>query len=105
VLNSSFGVAVFEAGATTTSVLSYNLRKYNLVGKRDFGMEVARGRSGTFGVCLVGSPTMKVACAEVKFNHNSGYVEFRTISPTSSLVNARITGSEVAIDPRCGMCF
>jgi hypothetical protein len=106
VLNSQFGVAVFEAGQTATSVLSYNLRTY-LPGnkKRGFGMQVAKGKSGTFGVCLVGSPTMKVACGKVIFDHNSGYVEFTTIEPTDSLVNAKITGAEVAVDPRCGACF
>jgi hypothetical protein len=106
VLNSQFGVAVFEAGMKTTSVLSYNLRTYLPDSKnRGFGMQVAKGRSGTFGVCLVGSPTMKVACGKVIFDHNSGYVEFKTIQPTDSLVNAKITGAEVAVDPRCGACF
>jgi hypothetical protein len=107
VLNSQFGVAVFEAGATATNVLSYNLRTYlvNVGQKRAFGMQVAQGKSGTFGVCLVGSPNVKVACAKIIFDHNSGYVEFRTISPTDSLVNAKITGAEVAVDPRCGACF
>jgi hypothetical protein len=105
VLNSAFGVAVFEAGKTTTSVLSYNLRTYYPLGERSFGMEVARGRSGTFGVCLVGSPAMKVACAKIIFRKDSGYVEFRTIEPTDSLVNAQITGAELAVDPRCGACF
>jgi len=106
VLNSAFGVAVFEAGMQTTSVLSYNLRTYlpNQQG-RSFGMQIAKGRSGTFGVCLVGSPSMKVACAKVIFDHNSGYVEFHPIEPTDALVNARITGAEVAVDPRCGACF
>jgi hypothetical protein len=105
VLDSKFGVAVFEAGMTTTNVLSYNLRLYNLVGSRNFGMQVAKGRSGTFGVCLVASPTKKIACAKIIFDHNSGYVEFTTISPTDSLVNARITGAQIAVDPRCGACF
>lgn len=107
VLNSQFGVAVFKTGATATNVLSYNLRTYliNLGQKRSFGMQVAKGESGTFGVCLVGSPTTKVACAKIIFDHNSGYVEFHTISPTDSLVNAKINGAEVAVDPRCGACF
>jgi hypothetical protein len=32
-------------------------------------------------------------------------VEFTTIQPTDTLVNAEITGSEIAVDPRCGACF
>jgi hypothetical protein len=107
VSKSKFGVAIYEAGMTTTNVLSYNLRTYYVpVGKkRSFGMEVAKGRSGTFGVCLVRSPSHKIACGKIEFDHDSGYVEFTTIQPTDSLVNARITGSEAAVDPRCGACF
>ena len=107
VLNSKFGVAVFQAGQSTTNVLSYNLRSYYTpAGKnRSFGMQVAKGKSGTFGVCLVGAPTRKIACAKIIFDHNSGYVEFHSISPTDALVNAKITGAQVAVDPRCGACF
>ena len=105
VLDSKFGVAVFEAGQATTSVLSYNMRSYYPLGHRSFGMQTSKGKSGTWGVCLVRSPSHKISCAKIKFDKNSGYVEFQTISPTHSLVNARITGSEIAVDPRCGACF
>jgi hypothetical protein len=104
VLDSSFGVAIFEAGAKSTAVFKHNLRPHYAIGSRDFGMEIAR-KSGTFGACLVNSPKEKIACAKITFNKNSGYVEFRTIQPTDTLVNATISGAEVGVDPRCGACF
>lgn len=112
-LNTKYGVAIFQAGKTTTTVLSTNLRSVYLLslppllqlGPREFGIEVARGKSGTFGACLVTAPTKKVACAKVIFDHKSGYVEFKVIPITDTLVNAKITGSELAVDPRCAACF
>jgi hypothetical protein len=107
VVDSQFGVAVFELGTAVVSVFTYNLRKYNTPAgkKRKFGAFVVKGRSGTFGVCLVRSPSQKVACGKIQFNKDSGYVEFKTIKPTDSLVNARISGAQIAVDPRCGACF
>jgi hypothetical protein len=103
ILNSSFGVAVYRNGQQTTTVLSSALRKFPLLGSRAFSIEVSDD-PGVFGVCLVASTTIKIACGRVEFDE-SGYVEFTTIQPTDALVNARITGSEIAVDPRCGACF
>jgi len=100
----SFGVAVYKAGATVVNVLSANLREYPRdLGLRTFGAFVS-DEPGTFGVCLLASPTRKIACGKVVF-HNSGYVEFTTIQPTDALVNARVDDSQIAVDPRCGACF
>jgi hypothetical protein len=104
ILDSEFGVVVYEAGAKTVNVLSYRMRKVpSTVNNRSFGIFVGK-KKGTFGLCLVNSPSKKIACAKLVFK-NSAYVELTTIQPTDALVNAKINSKEVAVDPRCGYCF
>jgi len=104
ILDSEFGVAVYETGAKSLNVLSYRMRKVPVaVNNRDFGIFVGK-KSGTFGLCLVNSPGDKIACAKLVFR-NSAYVEVTAIQPTDALVNAKINGKEVGVDPRCGYCF
>lgn len=126
VTDSEFGIAVFQAGAKTVTVLSTRMREVSLVdnlkctladlglGQCAFKIMISK-TPGTFGLCLTTGPDKpdatgkkgkRLGCAKLVFRTTpSLYVELSQIATTDALVNAEITSKQVAVDPRCGSCW
>jgi hypothetical protein len=99
-----FAVATFSAAGAPGVINERGLRHYAEEQDQPFGVSV--GWQSRFGVCLLASPTRRIACAEITTDP-AGWVGFRLIAPTDPLVAAPV---DDVIEPDqfprpCNSCF
>jgi hypothetical protein len=100
----SFAVATFSAAGASGLINTDALRPYAPGQSRPFGIEVRT--SARFGVCLLASPTRRIACAEITTGPGDT-VGFRLIEPTDPLVAGPVNDTIFPGRPgqHCNSCF
>lgn len=100
----TFAVATFRADGSPGTVRNDAFRRYVVGRDRPFGIAVQR--RPRFGVCVLASPTTRIACAEINIT-SAGAVDFRLIASTDPLVAASVDDAFIPRFPPkpCNSCF
>ena len=110
----TFGVVFFDPGTTTAAVYTTGMRHYNPNGQpRPFGALPPRRIVETWGVCVMSSPTVRLACVElvpvspVRFYLRSIPVDHPLVGKPvdNGVYPPPKLGPGSTPAPECGACF